>query len=288
MVCIVSRHASLGVHLFFLTGHCLYCFTTYLTGSSSMGVICIASLHALPVLPYWTWLVLFHYMLSWVFLTGHGLHCFSSSITGSFLLGIVCIVWHPSLVHHYWAWLVSSSLSMVCIVSLHASLVLPCLLWLAFFHLMIHWFIIGGWCVIDFSLLGMACIVSIHHWFIIIMHALYSFISCFTSSSLLEMVCIVSLRALPVLPYWAWLVLFHFIHPWFVITGHRSYCSTSSLTGWSLLCMVCIVSLPPLVHHYLVWYVLFHFSWFVLFHVMLLWFVLFHFFLCMFFLTEHG
>ena len=222
-----------------------------------MGVICIASLHALPVLPYWTWLVLFHCMLSWFFLTG--LHCFSSSPTGSFLLGIVCIVSHPSLVLHYWAWLVSSSLSMVCIVSFHASLVHPCLLWLALLHLMIHWFIIAGWCVIDSSLLGMACIVSLSslvhhycawvvffnvmlHWFFLTGHCLYCFTSWLTSSSLLGMVCIVSLRDLPVLSYWSSFVLYHFKPDWFIITEH----------GWFL------PNCP----------------WFAWFHFMLLWFFL--------------
>ena len=223
-----------------------------------MGVICIASLHALPVLPYWTWLVLFHYMLSWFFLTGHGLHCFSSSPTCSFLLGIVCIVSHPSLVHHYWAWLVSSSLSMVCIVSFHASLFLPCLLWLALLHLMIHWFIIAGWCVIDSSLLGMACIVSLsslvhhyctwvvffhfkHHWLIITGHCLHCFTSSLTDSSLQGMVRFISMLSLFHL-YWSWFVLLRIPH-WFSITEH----------GW-----VCFI--PLFIHHYWACFVFFYFT----------------------------
>ena len=113
MVCVVSRHASLVhhylawfvlfhfmLHWFIRTGHCVYfphfphdfyCFTS-LTGSSSLGMVCIVWLRASLVDPYCAWFVLSHFMLHWFFNRGHGLCCFTSCFIGSSLLGMVCIV----------------------------------------------------------------------------------------------------------------------------------------------------------------------------------------------------
>jgi hypothetical protein len=55
-------------------------------------------------------------------------------------------------------------------------------------------------------------------------HGSYCLNTRFTGSSLLGMVCIVSLHASLVLSYWALFVLFHFPH-WFIFTGHGLYCS---------------------------------------------------------------
>jgi hypothetical protein len=75
------------------------------------------------------------------------------------------------------------------------------------------------------------------------------FTSFFTGSSLLAMVCIVSLDVSLVRHHWSWFVLFHFMLHWFIRTGHcvyfphfphDFYCFTS-LTGSSSLGMVCIV-----------------------------------------------
>jgi hypothetical protein len=51
-------------------------------------------------------------------------------------------------------------------------------------------------------------------------HGLYYFTSCFTGLSLLSMIVIASFDAWLVLPYWVWLLLFHFLLPWLIITGH--------------------------------------------------------------------
>jgi hypothetical protein len=122
-------------HWFINTGHGLFCFTSCFTGSSSLGMVCIAWLRASLVLHYWVWFVLFHfahwfiiikhdlyllfedslvhhhwawfvlfdYTLHWFFLTGRGSHCFISWVTGSLLLGRFFLP-HTSLVHHYLAW----------------------------------------------------------------------------------------------------------------------------------------------------------------------------------------
>ena len=261
---------------------------------------------------HWAWFVLFYYTLHWFFLTGHGLHCFTSCFTDSFLLGIVCIISLPSLVQLYWAWLVLFTSRFTGSFFYWA--------WSILFHLP-HWFIINGHDVYfvtsltdssllaclcssnshltGSSLLGMVCIVSIHallvlpywsmlvlihfsHWFIITGHGLFCSTSCFTGSSSLGMVCIAWLRASLVLHYWAWFVLFHFMldwlvitsvvlhyailhlfivighglllfhdmFHWFIIAGHGLYCLTTRFTGSSLLGMVCIVPLRTLVHHY--------------------------------------
>ena len=198
----------------------------------------------------------------------------------------------------------SSSLSMVRIAWLHASLVFPYWVWFALFHVTLHLFIPTGHCLYLFtsltgsSLLGMACIIhltlhwfffllsmayivslpaQVHnywtwfvlchfpHWFIITGHCLCSSNSHLTGSSLLDMVYIVSLHALLVPPYWSMFVLIHFSH-WFIITGHGLFCFTSCFTGSSSLGMVCIAWLrASLVLHYWVWFVLFYFAhWFII------------------------
>jgi hypothetical protein len=90
----------------------------------------------------------------------------------------------------------------------------------------------------------------LQRFFFLSRHDLY----CFTSligTSLLGMVCFVSLHASLVHHHWAWFVLFHFMLHWFIITGHGLYCLTTSFTGSSLLGMVCIFSLQTsLILHY--------------------------------------
>ena len=105
-----------------------------------------------------------------------------------------------------------------------------------------------------------------HYLFILTGQGLGCFTSFFTGSSLLAMVCIVSLDASLVHHHWSWFVLFHFmlywfipighclyfLHfpHWFINTGHDFYCFTS-LTGSSLLGMVYMVSIhASLVHHH--------------------------------------
>jgi hypothetical protein len=122
--------------------YCLYCFASLascFTCSSLLGMICIVSLHV-------------HMFI----ITGNDLYCFTSCFTGSFLLGIVCIISHPSLVHSYWAWL-----ALVHFL-LH-------MLFLHLFYFMLPRFIISrhGFylltsCLTGSSLLGMACIASLH------------------------------------------------------------------------------------------------------------------------------
>ena len=218
---------------FIISRHGFYLLTYCLTGSSFLGMVCIASLHASHVHHYWEWFVLDHFMLHWFIITGLGWHWFTSCFTWSSLLGRVCIVsldallvicklciaWLSSLVHHYCAWFAmfhvmlfrfyltghglhyfsfltgTSLLGMVCIVSLHASLVLTYWPWLVLFHLM-------------------------RHWLLLTWHGLYYFTSCFTGLSLLSMIVIASFDAWLVLPYWVWLLLFHFLLPWLIITGH--------------------------------------------------------------------
>jgi hypothetical protein len=145
-------------------------------------------------------------MLHWFIITWHGLYCFTSCFTGS------------------------SSLGMVYIVSLDASLVHSyCPLFV--FVRIPHWFIITGHglnCSISFadsSVLSMICIYHFKlRWFIIIEHGSYCFTTRFTGSSLLGMVCIVSLHASLVHSYWALFVFFHFPHL-FICTGHGLYYS---------------------------------------------------------------
>ena len=188
-------------HWFFLTWHGWYCFASFFRGLSLLvGITSVDK-------------------LLFFFLTRHALYCFTSCFTGSL---------HSSLP------------GMVCIVSLHASLVRCYLAWRVLFHF--------------------------PHWFIIIVHDLYSFISCFTVFSLLGIVCIVSLHNSSVLPYWAWLVLFHLKVIWYFISRHCWHWFTSCFTGSVLLGMACIVSFPTLVHHYCAWFVLFHFilHWFTI------------------------
>jgi hypothetical protein len=85
----------------------LFCFTSCFTGSSALGMVCIAWLRASLVLHYWAWFVLFHFMLDWLFITGQGMCCSTQCFNGSSLLGMVCIVsLHVSLAHHRWAWFV--------------------------------------------------------------------------------------------------------------------------------------------------------------------------------------
>jgi hypothetical protein len=79
------------------------------------------------------------------------------------------------------------------------------------------------------------------HWFIITGHGLHRLTTRFTGSSLLGMVCIVSLHASLVHSYWALFVFFHFPHL-FIFTGHGLYCLTTRFKGSSLLGMICVVS----------------------------------------------
>jgi hypothetical protein len=134
---------------------------------------------------------------------------------------------------------------MVCIASLDASLVHS--YWPLFVFVRIpHCFIITGhglYCSISFadsSLLSMICIDHFKlRWFIITEHGSYCLTTRFIGSSLLGMVCIVSLHASLVPPYWSMFVLIHFSH-WFIITGHGLFWFTSCFTGSSSLGMVCI------------------------------------------------
>jgi hypothetical protein len=124
---------------------------------------------------YWAWLEAFHFMLHWFVIVGHNLHYFTLCFTGSSMQSIVGIVSLSTLVLPYWTWLV-------------------------LFYFILHWFIINGYC----------CIVSLHasvvdqyralmelfhspSCFFLAVHGLHFFISCFSGSSLLVMVCIVSL-----------------------------------------------------------------------------------------------
>jgi hypothetical protein len=107
---------------------------------------------------------------------------------------------------------------------LRASLVLPYLVWFVFFHSMLNWFFITK-------------------------HGLGCFKSFFTCSSLMGILCIVSLLASLVHHHWAWFILFHLMHHWFILTGHCLYLF-ASLTGSLLLGMVWIVPFPSLIHQY--------------------------------------
>ena len=245
-------------------------------------MVCFVTLLAWLLLPYWVWYALFHLPL-WFIFTGHWLYCFISCFLRSSIPGMVYIV-PPlaSLVHHYWAWLEafhfmlhwfvivghnlyyftlcftgSSMQSIGGIVSL-STLVLPYWTWLVLFYFILHWFIINGYC----------CIVSLHasvvdqyralmelfhspRCFFLAVHGLHIFISCFSGSSLLVMVCIVSLD--DSLVYHCWLMRY-----WFFLTGYGMYCFTS-ITGSSLLCMSCILSChASLVLPYRTLFVLFH------------------------------
>jgi hypothetical protein len=122
---------------------------------------------------------------------------------------------------------------MVCIVSCNASLVHHFWAWFVLFHFH-QWFIIAGhgfYCftsITGSSLLGMVCIVSLHaSWFSLTVHGFYYFTSCITDSSLLGMVGIASLHYSLVYHCWAWLVLFHLMRYWFFIAKHVLYCFTS-------------------------------------------------------------
>ena len=126
----------------------------------------------------------------------------------------------------------ASLLGMVCIISLHDSLVLHYWAWFVLFYFMLQWFIINGH--------GLYCSTSL------------------TCSSLPGMVCIVSLDASLVHYCWASFELLHFILHWFILTGHSVYCF-NSLSGSSSLENVCIVSHHvPLVHH--IWARLYYFT----------------------------
>jgi hypothetical protein len=141
---------------------------------------------------FWAWYLLFHFP-HWFIITCHDLYCFTSLI-GTSLLGIVSFD--------------SSLLSMICI-----------------YHFKLRWFIITE-------------------------HCSYCVTTRFTGSSLLGMVCIVSLHASLVHSYWALFVFCHFPHL-FIIPGHGLYCLTTPFMGSSLLGMVSIVSLhASLVLHY--------------------------------------
>jgi hypothetical protein len=142
-----------------------------------MGILCVVSLLASLVHHHWAWFVLFDYMLQWFF-----------------LLGMVCnLPLDASLVHSYWPLFV--------------------------FVRIPHWFIITGhglYCSISFadsSLLSMICIYHFKlRWFIITQHGSYCLTTRYTGSSLLGMVCIVSLHASLFHSYWALFVFCHFPH----------------------------------------------------------------------------
>jgi hypothetical protein len=159
---------------------------------------------------------------------------------------------------------------MVCIASLLDSMVHHYWAWFVLFHFMLQFFFLigqGEYCftfLIGSSLLDMVCIVSLPSLVHPYWYCFYCFTSRFTCSYLLVMVCIDSLDVSMIRPYWTWRVLFHFPH-WFILTGHDLHCFTSP-TGSSLLGRVCIISLhASLGFPYWPWCVLFHFMlhWFI-------------------------
>jgi hypothetical protein len=89
----------------------------------------------------------------------------------------------------------------------------------------------------------MTCIVSLHASEVLFFsrHDLY----CFTSligTSLLGMVCFVSLHASLVHHHWAWFVLLDYELHWFFLTWYGLYFFTSKFIDSSLLSMVWVVS----------------------------------------------
>jgi len=130
---------------------------------------------------------------------------------------------------------------MVCIISLQYSLVLHYYQLFVLFHPMLHWFIIAGhglhcfnWCFTGSSLMGIVCIISLHaSRCILTVHEFYYFTSCMTGSSLLGILCF----------------CFHFMLHWFILTRHCLHCS-----------------LP--------WVVLHRWASFAFYHFMLHWFIL--------------
>jgi hypothetical protein len=65
------------LHRLIITGNVLYYFTSCITYSSLLGMICIISLHHSLGLPYSAWFVLFDVMLHWFIINGHCLYCFT-------------------------------------------------------------------------------------------------------------------------------------------------------------------------------------------------------------------
>ena len=140
---------------------------------------------------------------------------------------------------------------MVWIVSRHASPVDPYRAWFVLFHVMFHWFIItwhGLYCLTSCftgsSLLGMVSLFEYTPlWFFLTGHDLYCFTSCFRGSffsrhdlycftsligtSLLGMVCFVSLHASLVHHHWAWFVLLDYELHWIFLTWYGLYFFTS-------------------------------------------------------------
>ena len=279
---------------FFLTCYGLHCFTWWFTGLSLL-------VDALLIFPYWVWHVLFHFH-HWFIIIVHELYSFMSCFTGSSLPDIVCIVsHHDSLVLPYWEWFAlfhfvlcqffptgqvlccftscyasSSLLEVVCIVSFRAIPVLPYWEWFVLFHFVLYRFCPTGhrlYCTTS-NLTGSSLLSMVG--FFLTVHGLHCFMSPFIGSSLLGIAHIVSFHDSLVLPYRAWLELFHFMLCWFLLNGlvyivslqasrvhYHSYIALFVLFHFPywfiLLFVVCVISLhSSLVHHYWAWLLVFH------------------------------
>jgi hypothetical protein len=100
-------------------------------------------------------LLLFHLMSHWFIITWHGLYCFTSCFTASSSLGMVCIAWlRASLVLHYWLWIVLFHFPHCFIINKHdlylsfqSSLVHHHWAWFLLLHFMLQWFILTGHCL---------------------------------------------------------------------------------------------------------------------------------------------
>ena len=188
----------------------------------------IVSFHASSVHQYRVWFILFHLLLHWFIIIGYGLKRFTSCFTGSSLLGIICII------------------------SLHASLVEQCRALVELFNFPLWFFLTGHglyYFISYFHGSSLMVIVVLFHFmlqwalmelfhsprcFFLAVHGLHFFISCFSGSSMQGIGGIVSLSTL-FLPCCSWVAFFHFMLLWFLLTGNV---------------MVCIVSLDDsLVYH---------------------------------------
>jgi hypothetical protein len=117
------------------------------------------------------------------------------------------------LVHHYLAWFVLFNFMLHWLIItghgffvwLPASLVIPYWTWLVLFQFILHWF---------FFFWAWYLLFHFPHWFIITWHDFY----CFTSligSSLLGMVCFLSLHVSLVHHHWTWFVWLDYELHWF-------------------------------------------------------------------------
>ena len=143
MVRIVSFHVSLVLHyrvwrvLFhfphfvIITGHSVYCFMSSFIGSSLLGIDHIVSFHDSLVLPYRAWFELFHFMLCWLLLNG---------LVYIVSLQALLVHYHSYIalfvLFHFPYWFII--LFVVCVISLHSSLVHDYWAWLLVFHFMTH------------------------------------------------------------------------------------------------------------------------------------------------------